>query len=224
MRGFMLSRGDRVVSLPMTAQRVVAFLALRTRPTMRTYVAEMLWLDSSHERAAANLRSALWRIRRTGCAIVLGDGDFLSLSPAVFIDVLELVDWSRRLLAGEATASDPRVEDALAVGDLLPEWYDDWVLVERERLRQLRLHALEHACAELAEAGAFGRAIEAGLAALAVEPFHESGHAALISAHLREGNRAEAIRQYEAYARLMEQELHLPPSPGVKALIAGLLA
>jgi len=222
MRGFTLTLGEQPLGIPLSAQRVVAFVALRNRPTLRPYVAEMLWLDASQDRAMANLRSALWRLRQPGTTIVESDGEYLSLSPSVSVDVVDFVAWAHRLLAGETVVGTGRIDRAADAGDLLPDWYDDWVLIERERLRQLRLHVLERGCVELTAAGDFGRAIELGLAAIADEPLHESGHAALINAHLCEGNRAEALRQFDAYARLMREELRLEPAPHVAALIAEL--
>jgi len=224
MRGFSLAANDRPVTIPLSAQRVVAFVALRSRPTLRPYVAEMLWLDTSQDRAMANLRSALWRLRQPGGSVIETRGDYLSLSPQVVVDVLDLVSWSQQLLAGAVDIAASHVDQIVVAGDLLPDWYDDWVLIERERLRQLRLHALERACVELTLVGEYGRAIEAGLAAIREEPLHESGHRALIEAHLGEGNRAEALRQFEAYARLMRDELHLGPSRQVEALIEGVRA
>jgi len=224
MQGFSLAADNRPVTIPLSAQRVVAFVALRSRPTLRPYVAEMLWLDASQDRAMANLRSALWRLRQPGGSIVEARGDYLSLSPHVAVDVLDLVSWSQQLLAGAVDIVTSRVDRIVVAGDLLPDWYDEWVLIERERLRQLRLHALERACVELTLAGEYGRAIEAGLAAVREEPLHESGHKALIEAHLGEGNRAEALRQFEVYARLMRDELHLGPSRQLEALIEGLRA
>lgn len=220
-QGFSLTRGREPVTIPLSAQRVVAFVALRNRPTLRPYVAEMLWLDAPQDRAMANLRSALWRLRQPGPEVVESNGEYLSLASNVSVDVLELMTWSHAVLTGNAEPGD-RLEDLVVAGDLLPDWYDDWVLIERERLRQLRLHALELACVELTSRGEFGRAIEAGLAAIREEPLHESGHRALIAAHLAEGNRAEAIRHYELYRTLMRTELGLEPSCEVEALLAGI--
>jgi DNA-binding SARP family transcriptional activator len=223
MQGFSLSCDREPISIPLSAQRVAAFVALRSRPALRGYVAEMLWLDATQDRAMGNLRSALWRLRQAGAAIVETSGDYLSLARDVDVDVLDFQSWSHGLMTGEGDIARASVEQIAVAGDLLPDWYDDWVLIERERLRQLRLHALERACVELTEAGEYGRAIEAGLAAITDEPLHESGHVALINAHLGEGNRAEAIRQYDTYARLMRDELGLEPSPRITALVAGLL-
>jgi DNA-binding SARP family transcriptional activator len=223
MQGFSLSLGRNLFSIPLSAQRVAAFVALRNRPSLRPYVAEMLWLDATQDRAMGNLRSALWRLRQAGAEIVESTGDYLSLGRNVTVDVLDFVAWSRRLMTDADAATSATIDDITVAGELLPDWYDDWVLIERERLRQLRLHALERACVVLASMGEYGRAIEAGLAAITEEPLHESGHAAVIRAHLGEGNRAEAIRQYEAYVRLMREELGLGPSPAVTSLVHPLL-
>ena len=188
MRGFTLTEGQQPLSVPLSAQRVIAFVALRNRPTLRPYVAEMLWLDASQDRAMANLRSALWRLRQPGTTIVESDGEYLSLSRSVSVDVVDFVAWAHRLLAGETAVSAGRIDSAADAGDLLPDWYDDWVLIERERLRQLRL-----SCPRAGLRGAHrGRRLRAchratDSPAIADEPLHESGHAALINAHLCEG-------------------------------------
>lgn len=223
MQGFSLSCERVPIRIPLSAQRVAAFVALRNRPSLRPYVAEMLWLDATQDRAMGNLRSALWRLRQAGVRVVETSGDYLTLGEDVAVDVIELTVWSHQLMAGDGDVATERIDELTVAGDLLPDWYDDWVLIERERLRQLRLHALERACVMLTLAGEFGRAIEAGLAAITEEPLHESGHVALINAHLCEGNRAEAIRQYEAYVRLMRDELGLGPSPAVTALVTPLV-
>ena len=150
-------------------------------------------------------------------------GPSLSLATDVSVDVLDLIAWSRGLTNEPDAAVGARAFETAMMGDLLPDWYDDWIMVERERLRQLRLHALERACVVLSKAGEYGRAIEAGLTAIREAPLHESGHAALINAHLCEGNRAEALSQYRAYARLMRDELGLSPSPALAALVRPLL-
>ena len=92
-------------------------------------------------------------------------------------------------------------------GQLLPDWYEDWVEIERERLCELRAHALEALCHRLTTAGRFGEATEAGLAAVRDEPLRESAHRVLIGVHLAEGNRAAALHQYRAFALLLHEEV-----------------
>src|ERR1700757_1230794 len=64
--GFRMRSHDRVVELPLGAQRLISYLALEGSWVMRTYAAEILWPDSRRRQAAANLRTALWRVRGGG--------------------------------------------------------------------------------------------------------------------------------------------------------------
>jgi DNA-binding SARP family transcriptional activator len=97
-------------------------------------------------------------------------------------------------------------------GELLPDWYDDWVVVERERVRHAQLRALEGACRALSARGDYAGAVDAGLRLVAAEPLRESSHRTLIAAHLAEGNVGEAIRQFEAYVRLARDDLGVEPT------------
>jgi DNA-binding SARP family transcriptional activator len=76
--------------------------------------------------------------------------------------------------------------------------YATWLTLERERQRQICLHALE--------------------------PLRESAHRALIKAFLAEGNPGEAIRQYNLFRDILRRELQLDPSPHVTELVVGLSA
>lgn len=210
--------------LPLAGQRVVALLALHGRALSRAHVAGALWLDSSEERAAASLRSALWRIGLPGCPLVTTTRQLLSLAPGVAVDLADSIGRAHALLGWRSEGSPPGPGDeqrtwrALSA-QLLPGWYDDWVIVERERFDQLRLHALEALCDALTAAGRYGPAVEAGHAAVAVEPLRESAHRALVRAHLAEGNRADALHQYELYRKLCVAELGCEPSEQMRALV-----
>jgi DNA-binding SARP family transcriptional activator len=220
---FELTHAGRPVTLPLSAQRVLAFVALHNRPLTRPYVAGSLWLDSNEERAQGNLRSALWRLRRPRCPLVEATCNRLCLASAVAVDVLEARALARASASGSVEAEHVRLLTDLA-GDLLPDWYEDWVLLEQERFRQLRLHALECLCEWLTAAGRFGLAVEAGHAAVAGEPLRESAHRALIKVHLAQGNHAEAIRALEIFRRLIGKNLGVAPSPQIEQLVAGLSA
>ena len=115
----------------------------------------------------------------------------LALSPAVEVDLTRARNEARLVLESSfdlqrADAVKPDFEQ-----DVLPQWYEDWVLVERERFRQLRLRTLETLSRQLLLADRFGPALEAGMAAVAAEPLRESAHRAVIAVHLAEGNQAE---------------------------------
>jgi len=209
--GFDLVDGGRSVTLPSSAQRLLAFVALHERPQLRSYVAGSLWLDSSEERANANLRSALWRLHRNGHRVIECCGQRLAIDANVVVDLRESEALAHRVLDGNAREA-LEVDPSALSGELLPGWYDDWILFERERFRQLRLRALDTLCDRLTEAGRFDTALEAGLAAVAGEPLRESSHRAVIRAHLADGNVAEAVRQYRLCRRLLNDHLGLAPS------------
>jgi DNA-binding SARP family transcriptional activator len=223
LRGFELHHGDDVVTLPMTAQRLVAFLALHDRPMQRVHVAGVLWLDSTEEQAYASLRTALWRLRRSGPATVEATSSHLALAGAVPVDAREIALRAQRVLRGGPTDEDDldRLADA---GELLPDWYDDWVVIERERLRHLCVRALERMSTDAAADARFAEAVDAGLAAISFEPLRESAHRVVIEAHLAEGNAAEAIRQYDLFRRLLETKLGLEPSPRMHELMRAVTA
>ncbi len=206
----------------MSAQRLLAFLALHERPLQRVYVAGSLWSDRSEERANANLRTTLWRLQRLRVDVIAATATHLQLAQSVFVDVRVALSQARRLLdPSRACDDDDLVGDAL-IGDILCDWYEDWVLLEQERFRQLRLHALEALCERLTSAGHHALAIDAGFAAVAGEPLRESARRVLIQAFLAEGNAAEAIREYRSYRETLREQLAIAPSQLIEDLVAAL--
>jgi len=216
--GFELRLYGKPVTLPHGAQRLISFLALRRRALMRLFVAGSLWTDATESQANSSLRSALWRAR-ADAPVIDATSTHLSLAPWVEVDVAGSAALLKRLLDD---ATPPEAEEVLALseaGDLLPDWYDDWLIVERERERQRRLHSLEAACLRLAGARRYAEAIEAGLAAVAVEPLRDSAHCAVIRAHLAEGNLVEASRQYVQFRDMLREHLGTVPSPQMHGLL-----
>src|SRR4029079_7200585 len=98
------------------------------------------------------------------------------LAPAVRLDARQATAVAHRLLDSSSPYDPAYGVHVLLAVDLLPDWYDEWVVLERERFRQLRLHALEALCERLVAAGRRGEAVQAGLAAVAGEPLRESAH------------------------------------------------
>jgi DNA-binding SARP family transcriptional activator len=224
LNSFELQFDGKRVPLQLSAQRLLALLALKEHPLLRVYVAGTLWLDSTDVHAAGSLRSVLWRLRRLPKPLVESAGAQLQLAPEVSVDVREATAQAREVLnPASADRSWPSLAELHLDGDLLPDWYDDWVVIERERFRQLRVHALERLCERLAEARRFAEAAEAGLAAVRGEPLRESAHRALVRVHIAEGNAADALRHYRLYRRLMAEQLGLAPSQLMEALIQPLM-
>src|SRR5262249_4011428 len=144
----------------------------------------------------------------------------LRLPPGIAVDVRKAYALAARVLDLSIASSELGPEPmSWFLNDLLPDWNDDWVVIERERFRQARLHVLETLCDRFSEAGLMMQAIEAGLAAVTADPFRESGHRALIRAHLREGNRSEALRQYRSYRKILDEELGIEPSVALSEML-----
>lgn len=210
--------GSTLADLPRGVQRLVAYLGLADRPT-RAAVAGHLWPDVPEEHALGSLRSALWRLHKVAPGLVEVSGGALFLARGVRVDVREFTDWARWVL-DPGTDVGGLASDHLGLpGELLPGWYDEWVLLERERLCQLRLHALEAWAGKLAAAGRYGEAIQAACAAVGVEPLRESAHRALVRVHLAQGNVAEAVRSYESFRALLAAELGVEPTAQMDALV-----
>jgi DNA-binding SARP family transcriptional activator len=219
LRGFELRKGGARVNLSMTTQRLVALLALKDRPLHRLYVAGLLWLDTSEERASANLRTAVWRLRRLDRNLISTTPTHIGLGSSVWVDLHETLGQAKRLLDPRAECDCADLNTASFSADLLPDWYDDWVLLEQERFRQIRLHALEALCERLTTAHCFGPAVQAGVEAVAAEPLRESAQRVLMSAYISEGNVCEAVRQYCSYRQVLHAELGLEPSQVIKDLL-----
>ena len=217
--GFELQAQARAVRAPLHVQRLLAFLALQSRPLHRAYVAGRLWIDLSQEHAHGCLRTTLWRMGRMGCPVVEVTSTHLALAPAVAVDVRELEACAERVLHDGAPAMSDDVDLLTRAAELLPDWYDDWVLQERERLRQLRLVALEAAAEGLIVVRRYSEAAIAALAAVGSDPLRESSCRLLIRSHLGEGNAAEALHHFDVF-RTELQRLHgLEPSPQMQELI-----
>jgi DNA-binding SARP family transcriptional activator len=222
--GFVLERGRDgvytvVEGLPRCAQRLIAHLGLCGRPT-RAAVAGELWPDVPEDHAHGSLRSALWRVQKVVPGLVDASGGALELANGVRVDVWEFKAWAQRTLDPTADVDGGMAPESALAGELLPGWYDDWVVLERERLRQLRLHALERLADKLATAGRHSEAVQAACAAVRAEPLRESAHRALVRVHLAEGNVAEAVRAYRCFRDLVAHELGVAPTEHMEVLMS----
>jgi DNA-binding SARP family transcriptional activator len=217
--GLALTCGGCAVEVPPGSRRLLAYLALHPDGTDRRQAAGVLWPTVSDARAAGNLRSALWRLQQVGCPVVHAEHARLSLCDGVVVDVVDLEGWAARVLGGAATPADLARPPAPVVdSELLPGWYDDWVLAVRDRLRLRVLHALEALSTLLRDAGRPREAVEAVQVAVLAEPLRESGQRALIEAHQAAGDWVAARRQFDAFRVLLRREIGVEPSEELTAV------
>lgn len=222
--GFRLLAGNDVLPISGGSERLLAFVAMHHQAVARLLVAGTLWSEASEHRAYATLRSALTRLDSASRSALQVTPLNLELARGVAVDLRDAQALAHRLL--EPT---PPVEADLSAAaiaslslDLLPVWYDDWVLREAEDWRQLRLHALEALVSGFTAARRFGDATTAAGAAIRADPLRESAQAALIRVHLSEGNQSEALRAFDRFSRLLGTELGLVPTPHLRKLVTDL--
>ncbi|WP_208881641.1 BTAD domain-containing putative transcriptional regulator [Streptomyces sp. PBH53] len=209
----------------MGAQRLVAFLALQKDGAQRAWAAEHLWPDCTPGRAAGNLRSALCHARRACAApVVEAVGQSLRLAPAVRVDLHEACRAGDEVTAGHRPppGTEAGLIDALR-HELLPEWPEDWLVLEREGWDQLRLHALETLAQQLQADHRFVPALQVALAAVGIDPVRETAHRIVMEVHIAEGNVASAFKCYQHYKDLLERELSISPSQRMRELVEDLM-
>jgi DNA-binding SARP family transcriptional activator len=197
--GFVLLRSGRAVPVPISLQRIVAFLALRG-PTPRRATAGVLWPSTCDEKAMASLRTAVWRLQQVADGLLTRPGDLLALDPSVNLDVA--------------------IADRIArpCSDLLPGWYDDWVIMDRERLRHWHIRLLETAATTAIEKADLNAALDWALAAVASDPLRESAHRLVIAALLADGNVGAARRHLSLVRAIFREQLGITPSTQLAAL------
>jgi DNA-binding SARP family transcriptional activator len=207
------------IRVPPNGQRILAYLGLQ-RVATRTVLAGTLWPDVSEEHALGSLRTALWRLHRDRAPVVESRGDVLTLADDVTVDVHSFTRTAMLVVnTPDAFGNDLPLELLSIDDDLLPGWDEEWVLSQRERLRQLRMHALESLSALLADRGRHCLALEAALSCVAMAPLRESAHRAVTAVYLAENNVVEAFRHYEAFSRLIRDELGIEPSAHFRSML-----
>lgn len=216
---YVLQSGIRS-NVPEGSKKLLAFVALQGGRADRRQTAGILWPGGTDVRAAGNLRSALWRLREAGIQVIEADKSCVGMKQGAITDIQTLDGWANRIIQRKPNRHDMHIPQLISQAvDLLPGWYDDWVVSERDILRQRLLHALENLCQYLASLGQFAEAVEAAMSAIRIEPLRETANRALVDVHLAEGNAVEALRCYQSYRSLVHRELGVLPSPGFTRLI-----
>jgi DNA-binding SARP family transcriptional activator/DNA-binding HxlR family transcriptional regulator len=214
--------GVRTGALSAGAQRILAYLAIRDRAVTRVAMAGTMWPDVSEQHAGGSLRSALSRLDQPTREAILLAAAGLRLDDQVVIDFRDAKALAQRLVrAGgspnQADLSSDAV-DALSQ-DLLPDWYDEWVVSEAENWRHLRRNALEAQTEYLSANGRWAEASVAVRVAINIDPLRESSQACLIGVHLARGNQSEALKAYDDYCVRLMMELGLKPTTRLSDLV-----
>ena len=218
---FRLERAGATIHLPThKAESLLAYLALYPQPHAREKLATLLWGDSPDDLARRSLRTALsWLRKEIGDAVITADRDVVQLHAAghIWVDAVEFQTQAARFLDGDSSDS-PAIDFDLYRGELLADFYDDWVLAERERLHALYLDALLRMIQHLRVHSEYARAIEIAHKVLAVDAANEHAHQQLMFCHWSLGDRNAALKQFDECKRALHDELGVEPAPDTVAL------
>lgn len=220
--GFSLTIHGVNVELAPIAQRLMALLALRGR-TQRSRAAGTLWPETDEAKAMACLRTCMWRVNRITKGLVIAAGSNVQLSSGVEVDIYRYIDDAASSMRSTTRTPATDLQAIGYEGELLPDWGEQWLVTDRERLRQLRLHLLEEEAQRQAREGHFGLALEAAFAALSVDPLRETAHRRIIEIHLAEGNVAEARRAYRTCRQVLIDDVGVVPSDATTGLMRSVL-
>jgi DNA-binding SARP family transcriptional activator/DNA-binding HxlR family transcriptional regulator len=226
MGTFSICIGDEPIDTPsIGTQRILAYLALHDRPVSRLSMAGTMWPEVSDFNASGSLRSALSRLDGEARQAIHRAAGGLRLANFVNVDLRKSRALARRLVRKDAPPDEGDLGSAALAAlstELLPDWYDDWVLTEAEDWRQLRTSGLEALAGWLTIAGRYAEAAGAARAAMKAEPLRESAHACLVRVHLAEGNQSEAFRALDQFESLLNREMGLFPTKHLSKLFEGL--
>jgi DNA-binding SARP family transcriptional activator len=210
------------------AASLLAYLAYyRQRTNPRELLIELLWPECEPEVARHRLSVALSTLRQqfepggAGASVFIADHFSVGLAPAVVTtDVAEFEEALQR--AGKSAGSEQTRFFAEAVelyrGELLPGYYEDWILPEQQRWQELYFQAVRRLIACCESAGEIDRALQYGLRAISIDPLREEAHQDLMRLYAAASQPGAAQRQYHELQRLLKQELGEKPSEATQAL------
>lgn len=207
-------------------QELLSYLLIhRERPHSREALATLLWGNTSTEKSKKYLRQALWHLHTAlntqngNGEVLIVDHDWLSLNPGsdLWTDV---ADFERAYASAEGVPGKhldsqqaQSLKDAVALyhDDLLPGWYQDWILFERERLQNMYLMILDKLIGYLQYHQQYEVAQGYGATILKYDPARERTHRQLMHLYYLGGDRTAALRQFERCVAALKQELGVKP-------------
>jgi DNA-binding SARP family transcriptional activator len=236
---FLLASGETPITsaIGSRAQSLLAYLVLhQATPPERSRLAFLLWPDSTEAQAHTNLRKALHQLRQVlpdTSRLLHADAHSIQwLAPSADSWTLDVLTFEQMLLQGkqaeqaqDAAMERQALEQALRLyrGDLLPGCYDEWILPERDRLRQLFLSAMERLIALLEQERDYSAAIAAAQQLLRHDALHEATYRQLMRLYALRNERTAALRVYHTCVTVLERELGVEPGEATQALYESLI-
>lgn len=220
----------RGLTLAPRSAELLAYLALgRGRYFAREEITSQVWGDQDRDIGRGSVSTALWRLRRCLEQPPAKSGDFIRINrqgaiglngaAPICLDVAEFERLTRVGLCKPHTqlTDDEAVTLANAVDmytdNLLSEFSSDWVLRERERLRRIYIDSLGQLMQCCADRQLYSTAIRYGQRILDADSLREDVHRDLMRFFVRNGQRAQALCQFETCRKALRRELAIQPMP-----------
>src|SRR5262245_26887362 len=224
-----VARGPVLQIAPRKSRALLAYLAVAgQRRQPREKLAALLWGDVPEQQARQSLRKAVSELREALIEVkpppILTDGETIALAVGL-VDVHQF-----EALARDGSSVALREAMALYRGYLLDGFrlderaYEEWLSLERERLRRLAMETFERLLAHETAQDRAASAVETALKLLFLNPLHEAAHRNLMRLYALQGRRDAALRQYRAYAEALWRDLREKPGPETDAAYRQILA
>lgn len=210
------------------ADALLAYLVCHHRPFAREQLAELLWDEREQQQALANLRSVLSVLGRKLQPYLLITRQTVAFNhdSDYWLDTAEF-----ERLAAETSLTNLQQALSLYRGDFLEGFYlrdcrgfEEWSLVERERLQRLAVSGLRLLVEDCAARGRYQTGLELVDRLLQIDNLSEYAHRQKMNFLLRSDRRNAALHHYEQVSGLLSAELGIEPSPATQALYRRFLA
>jgi len=224
--GFEVKRDDKPVLIPSRpAQSLFAYLILSAGPVhRREKVAGLLWPDSTEENARNYLRNGLWKLRKaiekgssktSAVSYILTDDINVSFNP----EAPYTLDAARIEDVDMDCASAEELMDVLSLykGELLPGFYDEWIVLEREHLQAIFDQKMECLLEHLQEEARWGDTLEWGERWISFGQRPEAAYRFLMRAHATRGDMSRVAATFERCTKSLE-EFGVEPSEQTRVL------
>lgn len=202
-------------------QRLIAALALYG-PSLRSYLAGVLWPEVPEAKALESLRVTIHLINRQAPNLLCRDGAMISLSKETAVDLYRVRALLQEANHGKSSAAEQLLKDRRHL-QLLNGWYEDWVLFEQGRLRHELLRVFVTTAQESLDDKHYGCATEAARAALDIEPLYEGAVRFLIIAEVKQGNSVPALLAAERFREQLKADMGITPSASFERLVENVL-
>lgn len=222
---FDVRQGGVPIPIPSRASQSLFAYLLLTAGTehRREKLAGLLWPNASEENARSNLRHELWRLRKAietrsprKRAVNYLSVDEISIAFDANSDYWLDTAFLQRI--SDASANDLIESLSVYRGELLPGFYDEWIVLERERLRAIFEQKMARLLDALIEEQRWRDVLDWGERWIALGQSPEPAYRALMTGHSAMGDMSKVASAFERCAQALRNDLGVEPSDQTRAL------